>query len=140
MAGLDIKVDDNVMMSLVSKAILDGLTTEKRDELIQGALKTLLVEPPTDRYGSKASPLRQIFEEQAQVIARKLIREELDKPPAPGNFRHMTETLIRETMEKCLETTTTGKDHDGDATTEDSPKDQLVKAFATAIMSAFRGY
>jgi len=38
---MDVKLDADAMQSLVAKAIFDGMTSEKREELIQGAIKSL---------------------------------------------------------------------------------------------------
>lgn len=132
---LGIQVDDAAMHMLVSKAILEGLTVEKRDELLLTSIKQLMV-MPKGQYAEKVTPLQRIFEDEAQKVARMLIREELDKPAAPGNFRELTEQIIRGALEKCLDAIT----HDSEGEAEDTVREQISHAFADAIMKALRGF
>lgn len=80
-----IEIDGDSMQALVAKAVFDGLTGDKREALITGAIKSLLETPKgNDRnyYGEKTSPLQTAFnraiEQVAQEHATKFLAEDPD--------------------------------------------------------------
>ena len=88
MTELTIPVEE--LSTVLNKAILDALSAETRNRLIEGALKHLLTAPPPDRYGSAkpVSPLQQQFEYALNGIAREVAEEVLN---AEGVRAQLTE-------------------------------------------------
>ena len=74
---MDVKLDSATMEGLVSKAIFDMLTEDKRDELIRGAIQSLMKRPSGSGYNAMTE-LERLFAEAAQTAARKLIIQKLD--------------------------------------------------------------
>ncbi len=77
---MDVKLDDEAMRSLVHKAIFDSISTEKRNELVEAAIKGLLT--PKESYPGmreKESLLSTIFNQSVMQVARDIIKEDLSK-------------------------------------------------------------
>lgn len=61
------------MRVLMGKAILDSLSAEAREKLLQEALNYLLVAPPTQRgYGEQKSPIQYAFDEAVRQLATEI--------------------------------------------------------------------
>jgi len=80
---MQIPIDQNALRELVSKAILDSLTGDKRDELLKGAIKELIETPKnTGPYGPKVSKLEQAFAQAVEVSANRIITDMMNNDEA----------------------------------------------------------
>lgn len=82
---MDVKIDTDGMQALVAKAVFDGMTAEKREALITGAIKSLLETPKgNDRnyLGGKISPLQSAFNRAIEQVAREHAEKFLAEDPA----------------------------------------------------------
>jgi hypothetical protein len=80
---MDLKIDPETMRQLVQKAVLDTMTPEAKDALLVKAIGSLFQADPSSIgvYGSKkTSPLEDLFAQQATLVARDVVRVELEKP------------------------------------------------------------
>ena len=72
------------MQALVAKAVFDGLTPDKREALIQGAIKSLLETPKGNErnyYGTKVSPLQEAFNRAIETVAMQHALKFLTEDP-----------------------------------------------------------
>lgn len=97
---MDVKLDDKALKELVAKAVFDALTPEKKDELLQAAIITLITE--RKRYhGDKtpSTPLGDLFERAVQSIANDLIKEDLR---ADAKFKEQLTKLYHEAWDRVF--------------------------------------
>lgn len=78
---MELKLDNATMEGLVSKAIFDTLTPEKRDELVTGAIKSLMKRETGSGF-NRLTELERLFADAAQTVARKIITEKLEADTA----------------------------------------------------------
>lgn len=73
---------DEMMRQLVSKAILDGISTEDRTSIITAAVQSLFTVPDRGqyRYGDKRTRIQEAFDDACGHVARVIATEELQKP------------------------------------------------------------
>lgn len=77
-------LDPETLSALVQKAVLDMITPENRDELIEGAIKHLMTTPTRTNQFSGAptrSPLTEAFEGAVHAAAVKYVREAIEADP-----------------------------------------------------------
>jgi hypothetical protein len=75
---VEIKLDNDLLKSVVSEAIVKSLDEEKRNALIQGAIQALLTPQQTSGYyGRKETPVEQAFNEAVRNVAHKVAEEML---------------------------------------------------------------
>lgn len=74
---MELKLDQTTMDGLVSKAIFDTLTPEKREELVQGAIKSLLARPVGSGF-NQMTELERLFASAAQTAATKIVSQKLE--------------------------------------------------------------
>lgn len=82
---MDFKVDQDAMQALVAKAVFDGMTPDKREALIQGAIRSLLETPKgNDRnyYGTKVAPIQEAFNRAVEQVALDHARNVVQSDPA----------------------------------------------------------
>lgn len=97
---VDLKIDSEGMNALVAKAIMDSLTPEKREQLIQAAIAGLLERKRSTRLGaSDKSELQEIFEQATYATASQVIREGLEKDAV---FREKIDSVFREAVERAF--------------------------------------
>ena len=118
---MDVKIDADGMQALVAKAVFDGLTGEKREALLQGAIKSLLETPRGNErnyYGTKVSPLQEAFnraiETAAQQHAIKFLAEDAD-------FQDRLKKLFADVADKLF------------TDNRDATVDGIVKVITTAL-------
>lgn len=70
---------DEAIKAATAKAIIDTLTTEKRDELVRGAIESLLNDKASDRYNSPTK-LQAAFNDAVKAFAFQMAKDELEKP------------------------------------------------------------
>ncbi len=81
----DLKIDDATMTGIVTKALVDGMSTEAKAALIESAIKEhLLTKPKREGYyggPEPLSPLQAAFNSAAVSVARTVCTEILTKDP-----------------------------------------------------------
>lgn len=101
MAGLEIKIDDEMVKSYVAEAILKQIDGPTREKILAQAVATLLKPEEYRGYGAKPkSPLEQAFEQAVHRVAHDVVREDLEKNPA---IRDKIRELYSEAMRKVFE-------------------------------------
>lgn len=98
---MDVKLDDEALKEMVAKAVFDQLTPDKRDELLQSAIVTLITERkryPHDK--AKSTPLGDLFERAVQSIAEELIKEDLK---ADAKFKEHLTKLYRDAWDRIFD-------------------------------------
>lgn len=116
-------LDSDTMKAVAAKAIVDSLTPEDRQALLQGAVAFML-EPKkeSDRYGARTvSPLQAIFEEAAQDQARALINAGLREDPV---FQKRLKKLWSDIAEKLW--------------SDDDAYEKMVSKMADSFVEAMR--
>lgn len=73
---MNVNLSDDNMKDIIAKAVLDTLTPESRNDLIQNSIKSLLTTKPSGGYGS-VSPLQSAFNEAIATVARQVASEQL---------------------------------------------------------------
>lgn len=114
-----LNVDDSVLQAQVGAAILASLTQQKRDELIHGAILSLLSQvEEKDRWGNAIKhepPIVTMFKDAARRVAEKIAREMLEND---DNFKKQVRELFNAAWEKSVS---------GDA------REMLIHDLATSI-------
>lgn len=99
-----LQIDSQAMQIIVAKAIMDTMTTESRDALVQQAIATLITPPPKDRnsYSSREprSPLQEMFEYSVQNVARDMVATIVRDDDA---FRARIRELLDAALAKAFE-------------------------------------
>lgn len=73
---MDIKLDDTLLKSVVSEAIMQSLDLHKREALVKGAIESLLTPQDTrGYYGTKVSPIQEAFQSACRHVAENICRE-----------------------------------------------------------------
>lgn len=77
-----ITITDDQVRTIASKAILEGLSSEERDGLVQKALYDLLnvKEEHSNYYGTRVTPIQRMFAMEMNAVARGIITAFLAKP------------------------------------------------------------
>lgn len=95
---MELKVTEEQMHQLISVALLQTLTPEKRDELITGAIQALLAKNVGSAY-DKRSELQRLFEQECTNVARLIIREHIESDPsAMANVRSVAIEAFEKTF------------------------------------------
>lgn len=117
---MDVRLDQDAMNSLVAKAVFDGLTPERREELIRGAITALLAASKPTQYSSdRRSELQKAFDSAVYTAATKHAETALQDDPT---FQTAMKKLFADVAAKLFEE---GADRDG-----------LVSSVASVIRSA----
>lgn len=74
---MKLEIDEALMRSVISEAILTSMDENKRSMLIRGALEHLLTPTKTGGYGPSISPLQSAFQDAAHIVARQVATEML---------------------------------------------------------------
>ena len=79
---MDLQIPPDEMSKLISGAILQMLTPEKREDMIKEALASLFdKQKSTSGFGNdRPSKLQEAFNGAAYEVARAVFKEELEKP------------------------------------------------------------
>ncbi len=97
---MEIKLDDTLIRSVVSEAILKSLDEQKREALLKGALQHLLTKQESGYGGQRYSPIERAFNSAVDRCAEKLVGEMLD---ADDKFKAVIRKFIADAVER-LET------------------------------------
>jgi len=122
---MDLKLDGEAMQALVAKTIVDSFTPEKRDELIQNAIKAILEAPKggqTNIYGKKDSVFQSAFENAAAAAANRIIFDQLTNSAV---FAAQVKALIAEATEHAFNV-------------EGGGREKMVHAISDAIVAGLR--
>jgi hypothetical protein len=92
MANVEVKLDDEGMKVLLTKAILDSISEEKRDELIKSSIRGMFEPVVTRRpgsFGTDTSPswIETQLQYAAQAVARQILDSEMSKPENQERIR-----------------------------------------------------
>lgn len=118
----EVKLDGEALQVIITKAILDNITDEKRDELISNAVGGLLGRKVGDRYDSKTQ-IEIAFEEAVRRLCEKIAEEELLKPGPQAEIRK----LVNETIEKAF------------GVNDEGVRKALVEKMASAVQRVLMG-
>jgi hypothetical protein len=96
------QIDVDTMKAAAAKAILDSLGPEGKAVILENAVKYLLEDEPTRTgiYGTpKKSRIQAMFDEQAGIVLRNIIFEELRDN---AEFKDRVTALVKQTMDKMF--------------------------------------
>lgn len=96
-------LNDENLKSIVAKAIIDSITPESREKLIQDSITSILTsEETTSAYGrtKSKSPLQKAFDESVITYAQKYANEILENDQ---DFKSKIEILFQEVSKKLFE-------------------------------------
>lgn len=99
---MDVKIDTEAMTAVVSRAILEGISTEQRDLLLEQAVTALVTPAKTnswDRTGT--TPLQNAFNLAAQTVVNKVAFEMVE---ANEPFARRVRDLVGEAIATAAET------------------------------------
>ncbi len=97
---MQITLDQELVKSVVSEAILKSLDDQKREAMIQGAIKHLIT-PSSDRYGygQKLTPVEEAFREAVRTVCAKLAQDLIENNE---DVKTRIRDLLTESMERVL--------------------------------------
>ena len=75
---MDVKIDAEAMSAVVSRAILEGVSSEQRDLLLEQAVKALVTPPQRESWRAgppDPTPLQGAFDRAAQTVVNKVAME-----------------------------------------------------------------
>ncbi len=73
-------IDAGTLKTITAKAIIEGISTEAKDELIQKAIENVIAVPEKKGYGIEVkSALQQAFDQAIVEIARGVVKEFLEQ-------------------------------------------------------------
>ncbi len=93
----EVNFDNESLKTIIAKTVLDSLTPEQREDLIVKALKALFA-PDHTPYGTKKSPLEELFINAANRAAGEVVRTEIEKPER----RAAITDLVTQAFDKVL--------------------------------------
>lgn len=97
---MDLNINNEQMVTLVTKAIFDSMTPESREELLKGAISSLMVTRKQGHYGATdKTPLQEAFELAAFRVAQTIIEEEMK---GDENFRVSVKAAYTLAVEKTF--------------------------------------
>jgi hypothetical protein len=96
---MELKLDEETMQGLVSKSIFDMLTPEKRDELVKGAIQSLMKRETGSGF-NRLTELERLFADAAQAVARKIVVEKLEQDTV---FQDGVKTLFENAWKTAFE-------------------------------------
>lgn len=96
---MDVKLNDDTMKTIISKAILDSLTPERREEIISAAVRNLLTERANPNSYNSKNNLQEAFDIAVREIARSVAMHELSKD---GALHDKMRQLMLDAWEKMV--------------------------------------
>lgn len=88
--------DSDMLKALVLEAMMKSLDEKKREELLRGALETLITPVGRNVYGARAtSPLEDAFDHAISGLARTIVREMLDTDEVKDRVRAIAQTAFQ---------------------------------------------
>lgn len=137
MPSLDI--NDEAMMAVISKAVLQSITKERQEELLTKAVTSLLQAPREagSRYGHRnKTVLQECFDDAAREVARKKCVEHLNKPDQLDKI----ERLVSDAAQKALGLHVRAECDDPDGKEgESSVRSKLVEEMADGMRKGLFG-
>lgn len=102
MTDLQIKMDDDAMKAVVSRAILDQLDSAKRDQILEQAVTTLLTarKDPTGWSAKETTPLQQAFDQAVRSVAMDAVTETLNANP---QFKERIRSLVADALAAVMD-------------------------------------
>ena len=98
---MNLNLNDDALQALVSKAIVDTLTPEMRENLITSAVKDTLqkVESSGGYNSDRRSPLQRAFDSACRAEAERFAREQLENDPV---FQEQLQGLFKDAAAKLF--------------------------------------
>lgn len=99
----DLKIDADIMKTLMAKTIIDSLTTEHKDALFAKAIEHILKEQVSgDGYNKRTypAPLQEAFNRASEQVANQVARERLEND---SEFKAHVERLFTDVTKKLFE-------------------------------------
>jgi hypothetical protein len=99
---MDVKIDADAMTAVVSRAILEGISTEQRDLLLEQAVTALVTPVKKDRYSldPATTPLQEAFRLAAQRVVNQVATEMVEANP---EFVAKVHEMVGEVIVKAAE-------------------------------------
>lgn len=117
----DVKIDNNVLETIIQKAIYDGLSEEMKKDLLTKAIATSF-KTPKDSYGrdSGKSDIQSAFD---NAVRTHLYKYAVDKLEKDEGFTTQLEGLFKDIAKKLFE----------------DKRSEIVGAFAAQIIKSING-
>lgn len=96
---MDIKLDPESLKDVVSSAILKSIDDNKRDALIEAAIKHLLTPQGGSSYVKAESPLQTAFNNAVSFVSQSIAREMLENDTS---VRANIQALLQEAFMKVM--------------------------------------
>lgn len=93
---MEFKLDQGAMEALVHKAIFDSMTPEKRDQLLQEAIRKLTEIP--NGY-SRTSALTEAYQNGARRVAEDVVKQDLE---SNEKYKEMIRKLFLDVVERLF--------------------------------------
>lgn len=118
---MNFKFDDDAMRSLMAKAILDTVSAENQQAMLETAVSNFINKPDEKDYvKNKRTPLEQAFEYAANDVARKVIEAKFSDDKV---FRARVDALVSEAITKAF---------------ADENRDKMLDNMVNAVCAAFK--
>ena len=99
MTQSSISIDSQSVQSIVSKAIVDSMSSEARERVIQQAVQHLVAAPKKEMYApQQPSPIQHAFNVAVQKAAVDVVREMVDE----GDLKERIREMVREKVVDAL--------------------------------------
>jgi hypothetical protein len=116
------KLAGDDLAAVMGTAIMNHLTPERREALIQASITSILTVRP-DRYGSGEKPkseLEKLFENAVENIARQIVYDDISKD---GRVRDLVKKLLDDVVNRTLD----------NESTREKLVDDVTRRFATFL-------
>ena len=95
---MNVSIPESALTALVSRTILDGLDQKTKEDLLMGAIQSLL-EKDNSRYGDNMSPIQRAYRQAAESVAKKVMTEKLEKDE---KFRTELEKIFTDSVQRVF--------------------------------------
>lgn len=97
---MKIELSEENLKSVVSEAIMNSLSLEQRNVLIQNAISYLLTPTSNSLYDQKKSPMQEAFNNAISQVAREVVTEEMK---SNSEIKLKIKELMANAIEKMFE-------------------------------------
>lgn len=96
---MDIRFDEGAMRQVVSKAILEQVSPDSRDQIIAAAVESLLRPQRTSSWGAGPTPLQEAFDQAARIAVLQVARDVVAEHP---EFLARVRGMVGDVVESVL--------------------------------------
>lgn len=96
---MEVKIDEEHMRALMTKAVLEGLGQDQRDLIFQKAVESLFQRARPNDYYDKRTKLEVAFDQAASGLMLSIATEELRKPEHTDRLRSIFDEAIAKVFE-----------------------------------------